>query len=248
MFLALVLAVAIGLSLSLLGGGGSIITVPVLVYAAGQSPQDAVAISLAVVGAVSAVSTGFKARSGLVHWQAVLTFGIAGMLGALLGAQGTRLVPASWLLLIFAGLMLVVAANMWFRPQPTTEPSPECRPLRCVIAGFGVGALTGFIGVGGGFLLVPALMFSASLPVRMAVGTSLAIIALNSLAGFLAHLGHAGMNWSLTGLFFLSTLVGMAAGLPLAKRISPSALNRGFALFVAAVAVFVLARNFLGVA
>jgi len=244
--LALMLAAAIGLSLSLLGGGGSIITVPVLVYAAHQSPQNAVVMSLAVVGAVSAISVAFKARSGLVHWQAVLTFGVAGMLGALLGAQGTPLVPANVLLLIFAALMLAVALNMWFRPQPTVEPSPECQPTRCVLAGFGVGAVTGFLGVGGGFLLVPALTVFARLPLRMAVGTSLAIIALNSLAGFLAHLRHWGNDWALPGLFFLFTLVGMTAGLPLAKRISPAALNRGFALFVAAVAVFVIVRNLLG--
>ena len=246
MALALALAVLIGLSLSVLGSGGSIITVPVLVYAAGQTPQDAIPMSLAIVGAVSALGTVHKARNGLVHWRAVGAFGGAGMLGAALGAQGTRFVPANVLLLLFAVLMVAVAIKMWRRPDRRTEQEAECRPVRCLTAGLGVGALTGFLGVGGGFLLVPALAHFALLSTPMAVGTSLAIIALNSLGGLLGHWQTAGAQWQLTAFFLIAAVVGMLAGLPLAKRISAGALNRAFAVFIAAIGLFVIGRNLFG--
>lgn len=240
MVLALILAGAIGLALGVLGGGGSIITVPVLVYAAGQTPQDAIPMSLAIVGAVSALGTVHKARNGLVHWPAVAAFGGAGMLGAALGAQGTRLVPPKVLLLLFAVLMVAVAIKMWRRPQRIVEQEAECKPARCLTAGFGVGALTGFLGVGGGFLLVPALAHFARLSTPLAVGTSLAIIASNSLGGSLGHWQTAGAHWQLTVLFLLAAIIGMLVGLPLVKRISAGALNRSFAVFV-----FVIGRNLL---
>lgn len=239
MVLALILAGAIGLALGVLGGGGSIITVPVLVYAAGQTPQDAIPMSLAIAGAVSALGTVHKARHGLVHWPAVGAFGTAGMLGG----QGTRFVPPNVLLLLFAVLMVAVAIKMWRRPQRIVEPEAECKPVRCLSAGFGVGALTGFLGVGGGFLLVPALAHFALLSTPMAVGTSLAIIALNSLGGLLGHWQTAGAHWELTMLFLLAAVAGMLAGLPLAKRISVGALNRTFAIFVFAIGLFVIGRN-----
>lgn len=243
MALALGLAVLIGLSLSLLGGGGSIITVPVLVYAAGQTPQDAVPMSLAIVGAVSLLGTAQKARAGLVHWQAVTAFGAAGGLGAVLGAQGTGLVPPSVLLVIFALLMLAVAASMWRRPHRPTSQGAECKLGRCLAAGFGVGVLTGFLGVGGGFLLVPALAYFALLSTPMAIGTSLAVIALNSIGGIVGHWQSAGKNWQLIALFLLAAIAGMFAGLPLAQRISAGALNRSFAVFVALVGLFVIGQT-----
>lgn len=236
----------IGLSLSVLGSGGSIITVPVLVYAAGQTPQDAIPMSLAIVGAVSALGTVHKARGGLVHWPAVAAFGIAGMFGAALGAQGTRLVPPNVLLLIFAILMVAVAIKMWRGPQRIVEQAAECKPVRCLTAGFGVGVLTGFLGVGGGFLLVPALAHFALLATPMAIGTSLAIIALNSLGGLLGHWQTAGVHWQSTALFLLAAVAGMLAGLPLAKCISAPALNRSFAVFVFAIGLFVIGRNLFG--
>jgi len=233
----------IGLSLSVLGSGGSIITVPVLVYAARQTPQNAVPMSLAIVGGVSALGALFKNRSELVHWKAVLTFGAAGMAGAIVGARGTHLVSARLLLLIFAGVMLVVAANMWRRVSPVVEGKPQCSVARCVPAGFAVGALTGFLGVGGGFLLVPALAYFARLTTPVAIGTSLAIIAMNSLGGLLGHWAAAGTNWRLTLLFLGAALIGMIGGLPIGSRISGRALNRGFAVFVIVVAIFVLSQN-----
>lgn len=246
MALALILAGAIGLALGILGSGGSIITVPVLVYAAGQTPQDAIPMSLAIVGAVSGLGAVHKARDDLVHWPAVGAFGIAGMAGAALGAQGTRLVPPNVLLLLFAVLMVAVAIQMWRRPDRPSEQVAECRPVRCLAAGFGVGALTGFLGVGGGFLLVPALAHFALLSTPLAIGTSLAIIALNSLGGLLGHWQTAGAQWQLTALFLSAAIVGMLAGLPLAKRIPAAALNRAFAVFIAAIGLFVIGRNLFG--
>ena len=236
-------AVGTGLSLSTLGGGGSIITVPVPLYAAEQSPQQALPMSLAIVGAVSAIGTAIQARVGLVHWKAVLMFGAAGIPGAWIGAQLTHFIAPAALLLMFAGLMLLVAAKMWFGKKPVSDGAAHCQPLRCPLAGAVVGFVTGFLGVGGGFLLVPALAMAAHLPIKTAVGTSLAIIALNSLGGLMGHAKHGGLNWHLTLLFFVAALVGTVAGIPLARRISADALTRGFAVFVAAVAIFVVAEN-----
>ncbi len=245
MALALALAVLIGLSLALLGGGGSIITVPVLVYAAGYSPREAVPMSLAIVGGVSLLGTIQKARRGLVHWKAAGAFGGAGIPGALLGAQATALVSARALLLIFGFLMLGVALHMWRRPQELTRRDVECRITRCLAAGFGVGALTGFLGVGGGFLLVPALAYFALLPTPMAVGTSLAIIALNALGGLVGHWNVTDGQWGGLGWFLLAAVAGMLAGLPLTAHVSARQLNRAFALFVVLVAFFVIGHTFL---
>ena len=233
----------IGLSLSVLGSGGSIITVPVLVYAAKQSPQNAVPMSLAIVGGVSALGTALKARGGTVDWKTVITFGAAGMVGAALGAQGTHLVSPRMLLLIFAGLMVVVAVNMWRRASPAVQQTGARKPQRCIPAGFAVGALTGFLGVGGGFLLVPALAYFAGLPTPVAIGTSLAIISMNSLGGLLGHWVEAGTNWRVTVLFLAAAMLGMLAGLPIGRRISAPALNRGFAVFVILVAMFIIAQT-----
>ncbi len=248
MILATLLSVGIGLSLSLLGGGGSIITVPVLVYAAGQSPQQAVPMSLAIVGAVSAVGAVIQARRGLVHWKAMFVFGAAGIPGAWVGAQVTHLVAPSTLLLLFAALMLLVAARMWFTGMPVAESDEACRTFRCAAAGVVVGFVTGFLGVGGGFLLVPALALAAHLPIKTCVGTSLAIIAFNSLGGLIGHARHEELNWLLTGLFLAAALAGMLAGIPLARRVSADSLTRAFAVFVTAVAVFVIAENWKAMA
>lgn len=245
MFVALCLAVLIGFSLSVLGGGGSIITVPVLVYGAGQTPQAAVPMSLAIVGAVSLLGTAQKARAGLIHWRAVAAFGFSGMFGAALGAQATHLISPNLLLILFAILMLAVAFKMWRRPHFEAAPAPDCKPLRCLAAGFGVGILTGFLGVGGGFLLVPALVHFALLSTPVAIGTSLAIIALNSIGGLLGHGNALSGHWQLTGMFLLAALGGLFLGLPLTQKLSGRALNRCFAIFVAAVGFFVIGRSLL---
>ena len=242
--IALVLAVVIGLSLGLLGSGGSIVTLPVLVYVAGVPVAAAVGMSLAIVGGASAAGAWLKHRQGLVHWRAATLFGVTGMAGAVVGAQFTRLVSPGVLMLIFAALMAVIAGRMLARRgDDGIEPLLDCRPVRCGLAGLVVGVLTGFIGVGGGVRLVPAMILFARLPMAMAVGTSLAVIAANSFAGWLGHLGHEPLSWGLTGTFLLAALAGMAAGTRLSGRMRPATLRLAFGWFVLAVAGFVVVKN-----
>lgn len=243
MLLALTLSAAIGLSLGVLGSGGSIITLPVLVYAGGIEPRAAVPMSLAIVGGTSLAGAAAKMRAGELNLRAAAIFAAAGIPAALLGAQLTPLVPPSVLLILFALLMFAVAARMLWKRDETVEPLPDCRPLRCMAAGGGVGALTGFLGVGGGFLIVPAMVMAARMPLKLAIGTSLAVIAVNSFAGLAGHLRHTAVDWPLSLAFLGLALVGMFAGVLIACRIQARALARWFAWFVIAVAVFVVAQN-----
>ncbi|HAV65464.1 MAG TPA: permease [Verrucomicrobiales bacterium] len=242
--IAVVLAVGIGLVLGLLGSGGSILTLPVLVYVAGVPVASAVGMSLAIVGGTSVAGAWWKHRQGLVHWRAAALFSGAGMSGSLVGAQFTRLVSPGVLMLIFAGLMTAVALRMLARRgDEALEPLPDCRPVRCLLAGLGVGLVTGFIGVGGGILLVPAMILLARLPMASAVGTSLVVIAANSFAGWLGHVARGPFAWSLSGAFLLAAFVGMAAGAGLGGRLKPATLRLVFGWFVLGVAGFVLAKN-----
>lgn len=242
--LALFLAFGIGLSLGLLGSGGSIVTLPVLVYVAGVPAGPAVGMSLAVVGVTCAAGAWLKHRQGLVHWQSVAWFGLAGMPGALAGARLTSLVSPGVLMLLFATLMALIAFRMLARRgDEAVAPLPDCRPVRCGLAGLGVGLLTGFLGVGGGFLLAPAMMMFARLPVALATGTSLAVIALNSAAGVAGHWAQAGWEGALVLAFLAAALPGMAVGARLGNRLPAPVLRRAFGWFVLAVAGFVFAKN-----
>lgn len=242
--IALTLAFGIGLSLGLLGSGGSIVTLPVLVYVAGVPVASAVGMSLAIVGGASVAGAWWKHRQGLVHWRAAGLFGGAGVVGSLVGAQFTRLVSPEMLMLIFAVLMVVVAGRMLARRgDDAIEPLPDCRPVRCGLAGLVVGVLTGFIGVGGGFLLVPTMILFARLPMPTAVGTSLAVIAANSVAGLAGHLWHDGFDWRTTLAFLAAALLGMLAGVRLGGRVPTVVLLRAFGSLVLAVAGFVIAKN-----
>jgi len=242
LWLALALSTLIGVSLGLLGGGGSILAVPLLVYVARVEVHAAIGMSLAIVGATAAVGGLVHARAGRVDLRAAALFGAAGMLAAPLGARASHLVAARVLLLLFAALMLVVGALMLLtRPAPHT--GARAHPLATATAGFGVGLLTGFLGVGGGFLVVPALTMLARLPIHAAVGTSLVVIAANSASGLAAHLGQGEMPLGLTAALTLSAVVGTLAGVRLSGEIDAARLRRGFALFVLLVAAFLVARN-----
>jgi uncharacterized protein len=238
--LALLGAIAIGLALGLTGAGGSILTLPVLVFLAEVPPRQAVGLSLFIVGIAAAAGALQRARAGDLHLRAAGMFVFSGMLGALAGARFTSLVSPSVLLISFAGIMVFVGVRMLLPRKDGPQPAPECRPLRCLLAGGGVGILTGFLGVGGGFLLVPALVKFARLPLRMAAGTSLAIIAFNSAAGFLGHLGEAPVPWSLAGVFAVIAVAGVLAGGRLASVIPENSLRRGFAILVLLTAAFTL--------
>ncbi|MGI8436305.1 MAG: sulfite exporter TauE/SafE family protein [Chthoniobacterales bacterium] len=244
MIVALILALGIGLSLGLLGSGGSIITLPVLVYAAGVPASQAVGMSLGVVGGTTLVASVLNARSGQVHFKAALLFSGTGVLGALGGSQLTHLVSQPILLLIFAGLMLVVGLLM-FRPRADRGPDAEaeCHWASCTAAGLFVGFLTGFLGIGGGFLIVPALLFFARVPLKRAIATSLVVITVTSAAGLIGHLRRTHFDWRIAGMFLVMAIVGMLAGRKFAGDLKTECLRRGFAWFVLAIALFVIAEN-----
>lgn len=243
-YAALVLSAAIGLSLGLVGGGGSIVTVPLLVYVAGLPPREAVALSLPIVGATAAVGAYLHYRQGNADLRAALVFGLTGMVGAQLGAPLTRFFPAPVLMLLFAALMIGVGLRMLqSRREAETVSTGECHPARCGVAGLGVGILTGFLGVGGGFLIVPALLRFAKIPMKEAVGTSLLIIAANSASGFVAHLGEIGQNGPLAVAFTLSALLGLAGGTVLGRRMHPQGLKTAFAGLALVVAAYLVVMN-----
>ncbi len=244
--LALLGAGLIGLSLGLTGAGGSIITLPVLVYLAEVPPHEAVGLSLFVVGVAALVGAIGRIRAGEIHPKAAALFATTGMAGAAAGARITPLVSGRVLMIVFAVLMLVVAVHMLRGSQRDEPTETECRPLRCLLAGLGVGVLTGFIGVGGGFLLMPALVRFARLPLRIATGTSLAVIAFNSAAGFFSHFGEAPPRWTLAIVFAGIAVIGVLAGNHFAKGLPVARLRQGFALMVVATGGFVLWQNWAG--
>jgi uncharacterized membrane protein YfcA len=242
--LDLALGFGIGLSLGLMGGGGSLLTVPALVYLVGQTPQAAVTTSLAIVGANSLMGASFHRAQGTLNWKVALSFGGAGMLVAYLAAGLSNMLPEAVLLVAFAVVMLLVGGLMLTRGNSNSAEISKPRSLPVVIAsGAGVGLMTGVLGVGGGFLIVPALVMLVGLPMQMAVGTSLIIIAMNSLAGFLGHAGDGSFNLTLTAIFTAAGLVGTFAGAKLNKRLPAEKLQKVFAWFVILLAFFLLYDN-----
>jgi uncharacterized protein len=242
--LELALGFAIGLSLGLLGGGGSILTVPALVYFIGQSPHAAVTTSLAIVGANSLMGASFHRAQGTLDWTVALVFGGAGMLVAYFASGISKMLPPAVLLIAFALLMLVIGVVMLVRRKSVDNAPRAARPLWVVLAsGAGVGLLTGVLGVGGGFLIVPALVMLVGLPMQAAVGTSLIVIAMNSLAGLAGHLSAEPFNIVLTLVFTLAGLAGTFAGAQLSKRLPAQKLQKAFAWFVIALAIFLLVDN-----
>ncbi|MBI3246980.1 MAG: sulfite exporter TauE/SafE family protein [Deltaproteobacteria bacterium] len=247
LLLGLLISVGIGVSLGLIGGGGSVIAVPVLVYVLGVDPHQAIGMSLAVVGMASFIGMLAYARKGTVDGKTGVVFGGAGVLGASVGSQLTYLVASSTLMLLFAGVMIVIAGVMLVR-KPQMEQERERSPVRLVNAigiGMAVGALTGFLGVGGGFLIVPALLFFGGLDMKEAVGTSLLVIAINCTAGLLGHWHHGGFDVLLTFLVTAVAVTGALFGARLADKVSLSRLRASFAVVVFGVAVFLLVKNSL---
>ena len=241
--LDLLLGFAIGLSLGLLGGGGSILTVPALVYLVGQSPQAAVTTSLAIVGGNSVLGAAFHNGQGTLNWRVAGLFGGAGMITAFAAAGLSKHFSPAALLVAFAVLMLVVGALMFLRRDRQGDPVRQRPWWVALLAGAGVGVLTGVLGVGGGFLIVPALVMLVGLPIYQAVGTSLVIIAANSAAGLLGHLNQGLFDLSLTLVFVGAGLAGTFVGSKLSHRLPAASLKQAFALFVVVLAVFLLKDN-----
>lgn len=257
MIYALIGALAVGFSLGMFGSGGSILTVPVLVYLLGHPDKVAIAESLAIVGGIAVLTAIPYARAGLVDWRSVVLFGLPAMAGTYAGAWLGGLVAGVVQLLVFALVMLMAAYQMWKRSRKATpaESTPGAKPrawLRIGLDGLGVGVLTGFVGVGGGFLIVPALVLLGGLPMRRAVATSLVIIALKSGVGFWKYLDvlaegrggtEGGIQWEVIGLFVGVGFVGSLTGKAVSTRFDPAALQRGFAGFLVLMAVFILVKE-----
>lgn len=236
---------AIGLSLGLLGGGGSILTVPALVYVLGQSPNAAVATSLAVVGINSAFGALFHHQKGNLNWKVALVFGSTGMIAAYFSAGLSALLPPAVLMVAFALLMSLAGLLMIIRPQQLDEGARRGPPheLFVAITGAGVGLLTGLLGVGGGFLIIPALVLILGLPMSQAVGTSLIIIAANSLAGFFGHMNFSGSGPASMLVFIAAGIAGSFAGARINFRLDTTMLRKLFAVFTLILAAFLLTDN-----
>ncbi len=247
MALALVLSVFIGLSLGLFGGGGSLLSVPILTYAVGLEPKTAIAASLLVIAVTSGAALVPYLKSGLVCWRTGTVFGAAGMVGAYAGGRLARFVPDSVLLGAFAIMMLVTALAMLrgkrLEQSEYAPPRGLARVSRILAHGLGVGAVTGMIGAGGGFMIVPALVLLGGMPMRRAVATSLLVIAMKSAAGFAGYLGHASVPWQVVLPITAVAAFSSMFGATLVKKVPQEMLRRGFAWLVVLVASFVVVRS-----
>ena len=265
---SLIFGAVVGLSLGLTGGGGAIFAVPLLVYGLSVPTREAVGISLAAVGATSLVGFLHRWRLGQVEIRTGLLFAVAGMLGAPIGTWIAGLLPETLLLSLFAGLMVIVAIRLWQQAsRPATESTacpaqdhvdgPSCQrdaagalilTSRCaallLIVGVLTGILSGLFGVGGGFVIVPALVLFSGMSIHRAVGTSLMVIALVSASGVASQLW-AGRAISpvVTGLFVFGGIAGLFAGQRIGRRLSGPVLQKVFVVAILAVAVFVIVRN-----
>ncbi|MFF4800441.1 sulfite exporter TauE/SafE family protein [Streptomyces sp. NPDC001351] len=239
--LALVSGAVIGLALGALGGGGSVLAVPALIYLFGFTPVAATTAGLVIVAVTTATALPAHARDGQVRWRTGLLFAAAGIGPAMLGGLVAARLPAAVLTAAFALVALVAAVRM-LRPRPGPPDAVRTvRPGRAAAAGAGLGAVTGILGVGGGFLAVPALVSVLGLRMRAAVGTSLLVITLNSVAALALRAGTAdGLDWAVIGPFAGAAVLGAWDGKRLATKVSGHALQRIFALVLLGVAGFML--------
>ena len=244
--MAIALGGVIGIALGLLGGGGSILTVPIFVYVLHFAAKDAIAMSLAVVGLTSAVGVAGHWRAGNVNVRVGAIFGAVAMIGTYAGSRLAAFVSGPLQLAVFALVMLGAAVFM-FRGQDANraDDAHAQAPLglsMLVLSALGVGLLTGLVGVGGGFLIVPALVM-LNVPLGQAVGTSLAVIAVNCVVGFAGYLGHASIDWRAVALVAAGTAPGIALGVMFHRRVPQQVLRRGFSAFLLLMAVFILYQN-----
>ena len=245
---SLIVGALIGTLLGLLGGGGSILAVPALVYVLHLDVKQAIPISLIVVAAASAVGAIPKLRAGHVQWRLAAVFAAAGIPAAFVGTAVGRHLPQSAILIGFATVMVIAGARM-LRDQSNTGTActvgdsginwRRCAS-RSIPAGLLVGLLTGLFGVGGGFLIIPALVVMLGVEMPIAVGTSLVIIVANSVAGFLGHVGDISIDWSITAVFVGAAMATSVIAGHLGTRLDTTRLQRWFAYLLFAVAAYVL--------
>lgn len=243
LLLSVAVGFAIGVTLGCLGGGGSILTVPALIYLIGQTPQLAVTTSLAVVGVNSALGVYLHRAHGTVNPRIALLFGGSGMVASYIAAGISRHFPPTLLLVVFAVLMLVVSLIMLRQRTPEATNAPEASLIKILGAGAAVGLLTGILGVGGGFLIVPALVMLLGMPMRQAIGTSLLVIMMNSAAGFLGHLNGISLDLGVIAAFIAAGMIGTLAGTRLSHYLPEQRLRQGFAVFVLLLGFFLLFDN-----
>ncbi|WP_230100533.1 sulfite exporter TauE/SafE family protein [Microbacterium sp. Bi98] len=237
------LAVLVGVALGLLGGGGSILTVPIFTFVLGIGTKEAIASSLFVVAVTGAVSAATRLRQGEVRWKVAGVFAAAGVIGGVAGGLIGQLLPAPVLTALFAAIMIVTAITMMRPRRQRTEHlgrTPTMLGTRMMATGLGVGVLTGALGAGGGFLLVPAFTF-LGLPIAAAVGTSLLVIAANSSAGFVTQIASVAINWPTVLAFTALAINGSFIGMVISRRLSAAALRTAFGVLVLAVGVTMLA-------
>lgn len=263
LILSLILAVFIGMTLSVIGGGGSILTVPVFVYVLGIPATEATAYSLFVVGATAALSAIAYQKEGLIAWKEGISFAIPSLLAVFLvrsyilpsipdsmgAAIGLSFSKDLFIMILFAIIMGLASFSM-IRSKVITESNKEyskaLKSTIIMIEGFGVGGLTGIVGAGGGFLIIPALVLLLGMPMKQAIGTSLMIIALKSMIGFTGDMiALPFIDWSLILLFTGFAFIGVFMGLRVAKYIPSEGLKKGFGVFIAIMAVFILVTELI---
>lgn len=243
MIIVLLLSVCIGMTLGLLGGGGSILAVPVLKYVAGMEAKEAIATSLLVVGTTAAVGGLRHAKQGNVDWRTGTFFAITAMVGAYGGGRASNWFEGSTLLVLFATMMLVTAVMM-FRGRGELAPRESEMPVGVVcIEGLAVGFATGLVGAGGGFMIVPALVLLGGMPMHKAVGTSLMIMTLKSYSAFIGYVNHVDVDYQIAAAVTACAVVGTLVGTSFSHRVPAQVLRKGFAWFVLCMAGFVLAQE-----
>jgi uncharacterized membrane protein YfcA len=234
MILGGLLAMGMGVNLGLLGGGGSILAVPILIHAFGLDVKTAIATSLLAVGTTSLVAVVGHARKGNVCWRTGALFGVFAMVGAFVGGRSAVFVPDAVLLLLFATTMVVTAAAM-LRAGQVRGARRRQNVWKIAVEGLVIGGFTGLVGAGGGFLIVPALVILGGLPIHTAIGTSLLVIALKSFAGLSGYLAHVSIDGSVASLFLTAAALGALVGVALSPHLRADVLRRAFAVLVLAM-------------
>lgn len=254
-------AILIGVSLGLIGGGGSILTVPVLVYILGVDPMLATAYSLFVVGSTSLVGAGTYMKKGLVHYKTALVFAIPSFIAVFITRKflvpalpdplfsvGEALITKNIGIMVFFAIIMLAASYSMIRGNKKKESEEEEMKFNfpmIALEGSIVGVITGIVGAGGGFLIIPALVLLAKLPMKMAVGTSLLIIAAKSLIGFLGDLSTQTIDWQMLLIFTSLSIVGIFIGSALSKRINEKILKTGFGWFVLGMGIYIISKELL---